>query len=132
MGVTPASPKGTGAPKASALKASAKASAAKVQGKQPAVVVPPEQQEEEEKPATEHVFFAVPEWKAPQPAKTKERASDAEVQKEGSSSGPPADGPPADGPPADGPPVGWVWDGDETMHPFWAVARMSEEKNVSR
>ena len=92
-----------------------------MQGKQPAVVVPPEQQEEEEKPAAEHVFFAVPEWKAPQPAKTKERASDAEIQKEGSSSGPPADGPPA----------GWIWDGDETMHPFWAVTRMGDEKRMS-
>ena len=121
-GVTQASPQGTGAPKgspqkASPPKASAKASGAKGQGKQPAVVVPPEQQEEEEKPATEHVFFAVPEWKAPQPAKTKEGASTADVQKEGSSSGPPADGPPA----------GWVWDGDETMHPYWAVTRMNEE-----
>ena len=125
-GVTQASPQGTGAPKgspqkASPPKASAKASGAKGQGKQPAVVVPPEQQEEEEKPAAEHVFFAVPEWKAPRPAKTKERASDAEIQKEGSSSGPPADGPPA----------GWIWDGDETMHPFWAVTRMGDEKRMS-
>ena len=79
------------------------------------VVVPPGQQEEEEKPAREHVFFLVPEWKAPQPAK--EQASIDEVQTEDRSSGPPAV---------------WEWNGDETMHPFWAIQRVSEQKKDAK
>ena len=56
----------------------------------------------------EHVFFRVPEWKGPQPAKTEEG-----IQKEGRSSDPPKE---------------WEWKGDESMHPFWAIQRTREEK----
>ena len=64
-------------------------------------------------PTTEHVFFLVPEWVAPQPAKTEEKHSIEEVQEEGRSSGPPEE---------------WEWKGDESMHPFWAVQRTTEQK----
>ena len=72
------------------------------------MAVSPDHKEKEEMPTTEHVFFLVPEWEGPQPAKTAE-----EVQKEGRSSGPPKE---------------WEWKGDESMHPFLAIQRTSEEK----